>query len=316
MTYPLISSQYLGRYRTLSILDQILSIDKRLRSERGEPERPREERTPRWFAEMYKKHLANSPGAQSRRIVWSSDDSDIAEGTEGQMRPGRAHVLRHVPTAEVLSLLATHAEWILDEQRSRISRTRFLDMDVWADWVRTAKRVRMDAYKEGVRWGWLDETEPNGPVDSGDEDVVMEEPARARPRPKKKAKPKVRRIPFSLTLTCQTTIRRNTGPAEADAAHGLQLELTRGHEHRATTLPPRVRRGPRAGQRLRLRLLPALLRSRVRLGVRRLSRLGGLRDPRPPLRRVLLPADPPRRVLRLAVSRRRVRLRPAPARAH
>lgn len=194
LTHP----QYLGRYRTLSILEQIIAIDKQHRSDHGEPERPREERTPHWFAQMYKKHLANTPGAQSRRIVWSSDDSDIADGTEGEMKPGRAHVLRHVPTAEVLSLLATHAEWILDEQRVRVSRTRILDVDVWADWVRTARRVRMDAYKAGVRWGWLDEITPNGPIDSGDEDVAMEEPARARPRPKKKAKPKVRPIPHSL----------------------------------------------------------------------------------------------------------------------
>ena len=186
LTHP----QYLGRYRALSILEQIIAIDKQHRSDHGEPERPREERTPHWFAQMYKKHLANTPGAQSRRIVWSSDDSDIADGTEGEMKPGRAHVLRHVPTAEVLSLLATHAEWILDDQRVRISRTRLLDVDVWADWVRTAKRVRRDAHNAGVHWGALDRIGPDGLAQSSDEDVDRE-PVRARPRPKKKAKPKV-----------------------------------------------------------------------------------------------------------------------------
>lgn len=190
-TSSLTHSQYLGRYRALSILEKILAIDKHNRSIRGEPERPREQRTPHWFAEMYKTHLANKLEARKRRIVWTSDDSDIAEGTEGEMRYGREHVLRHVPSTETLSLLATHADWILYEQQQRISRTRFLDMDVWAEWVRTARRVRIDARKGGVRWGCLDEAEPDGPYGHEDEDIEMAEPAPARPRARKKAKPKV-----------------------------------------------------------------------------------------------------------------------------
>lgn len=190
-TTSLTYSQYLGRYRTLSILERLLEIDKHHRSARGLPELPRDERTPHWFAAMYKKYLANRAEARQRRVVWTVHDSDIREGTAGEMKFGREHVLRHVPTQEILSLLATHADWILEEQQARVSRTQFLDMDVWADWVRTARRVRIDAQKEGVCWGCLDETEPDGPHPRNDEDIEMEEPAPRRPRPRRKAKPKV-----------------------------------------------------------------------------------------------------------------------------
>ncbi|KZT65148.1 hypothetical protein DAEQUDRAFT_814482 [Daedalea quercina L-15889] len=180
--------QYLGRYRTLAILERILHIDKDNRDARGE-ERPNKERTPQWFAMMYKKHIASAAMARKHRIVWTSSDSDIADGTEGQMKNGREHVLRHVPTAEVLSLLATHAEWILDEQRLR--KKKFLDMDVWGEWVRTSRKGRIDAWKNSVSWGWFDDVDPNGPIESDDEII---EPARQQAKKKAKAKARQKQI--------------------------------------------------------------------------------------------------------------------------
>ncbi|KAH9835538.1 uncharacterized protein C8Q71DRAFT_907987 [Rhodofomes roseus] len=180
------SRKYFGRYRTLRILEDVVKIDRSIQRARGEPETPRDERTPEWFSDMYLKHLANPVMARQRRIVWTPDDSDIEEGTEGKMKNGREHVLRHVPGVEVRSLLAMHAVWIRNDQSNRTSN-RVVDLDVWAAWVRRSQMIRIDAWKNGVKWGWFDEEDANGPLSEGElEDV---EPVMKR-RSKKKTKPK------------------------------------------------------------------------------------------------------------------------------
>ncbi|KAH9937701.1 uncharacterized protein B0H18DRAFT_867533 [Fomitopsis serialis] len=191
------STQYFGRFRTLRTLERIVKIDDKIKRARGEPQTPRDERTPDWFAKMYKKYLANPAMARQRRIVWNSDDSDVEEDTEGKLRRGREHVLRHVSTAEVRSLMATHAEWILGDQQLR-KQNRMLDLDVWAKWVRTSKNARIHAWLDrdpakpdiGVKWGWFDDEDPNGPLS---EDELEDEEPPERPRSKRKSKAKLGR---------------------------------------------------------------------------------------------------------------------------
>ncbi|KZT02701.1 uncharacterized protein LAESUDRAFT_815129 [Laetiporus sulphureus 93-53] len=179
------SRKYLARYRALHVLEELIKIDRSLASSGGDsPASPFERLTPEWFCALYKEHMAKSAPPRVRRKVYDSDDSDIEPDTGGRMKAGREHVLRHVPEAEIYSLLAAHAEWILDQEKQRMRKT--LDIEVWTAWVRKARGARLAAQKEGVRWGKWDDVDRD---DGSDGDAYDEVPPERLPQ-RRKTKPK------------------------------------------------------------------------------------------------------------------------------
>ena len=88
------------------------------------PGTPIASRTPRWLAGLYKKHMARADAATRRRLAYDSADSDVAPDSGGLLHKDRRRTLRHVPTAEVLSLFAMHAEWLYVDARERRERGR------------------------------------------------------------------------------------------------------------------------------------------------------------------------------------------------
>lgn len=104
--------------------------------------RPLAERTPKWYVDLYLKHMTNLPAARSRRIVHDSDDSDNAPDVDigivgahaiapGQLKPGRSRALRRVRRAEIVSLIVLHKEWLIDDQSRTSKDTKLIDIKVW-----------------------------------------------------------------------------------------------------------------------------------------------------------------------------------------
>ncbi|PCH33651.1 hypothetical protein WOLCODRAFT_93906 [Wolfiporia cocos MD-104 SS10] len=151
ITTYLRSRKYFGRWRTLHVLEQVIGIDSQIRSPYGDKTIPLSERTPEWFVNQYLEHMAQAPEARKRRIAYDSSDSDIETETEGKMKGGRERNLRHVSRAEIRSLLATHARWVLEHQQERLRK--WLDVKVWQNWVYESDLARKAAAREGIRWG-------------------------------------------------------------------------------------------------------------------------------------------------------------------
>lgn len=113
---------------------------------------PLSHRTPQWFADLYLRHMANSSDARNRRIVYDSDDSDIAVDIDldfddiapGLLKEGRSRTLRRVRRAEILSLIARHKSWFIEDQMRSSRDTTIIDVDVWRRWQGEARRSADD----------------------------------------------------------------------------------------------------------------------------------------------------------------------------
>ncbi|GBE77954.1 hypothetical protein SCP_0108360 [Sparassis crispa] len=202
------SRLHLHRYRTLKVMQQLIKLDKQTNTD--DPDgTPVIERTVFWFADLYLKHMAYAASASKQRFVYTSSDSDIEPDTNGQLKEGRQRTLRHLPRAEVLSLLATHAEWILADHSKR--KKKYLNQDAWAEWVVDVRRGRREARNADVRWGVMDDAQlpatltPEG--SDADEDDI---PAMPRRRGKAKKQKKQTQTPSSRTLSTASGSRSTT----------------------------------------------------------------------------------------------------------
>lgn len=72
--------------------------------------------------------------------------------------------------AEILSVFASHCEWIIFEQRRRLSQKRILNVDVWQKWLEdVVVENRRMARERSVKWGVRDEYDGGDNVNDEDE---------------------------------------------------------------------------------------------------------------------------------------------------
>ncbi|KAI0932185.1 hypothetical protein AcW1_000626 [Taiwanofungus camphoratus] len=203
------SRVYLARYRMLSIMQDLVGIDARTTSSNGESCTPVDMRTPEWFADLYRTHMAQSASARRRRILHASSDSEIEPDTRGRLKAGHEHILPHVPHAHILSLLATHAEWILAEQRKRQSPRRLIDVDIWERWITKVRKARKEAARNGIQWGIRDEAQlASIDSDADDDEAPVKAPTRKKGKTKRKKQPRSR-----MSSSRSTTL---VGPSRSD----------------------------------------------------------------------------------------------------
>ncbi|KAI9063081.1 hypothetical protein FKP32DRAFT_1573292 [Trametes sanguinea] len=148
------SALYLSRYRVMQVLKDLLALDARSNHWTNN-KTPLAHRTPDWFVDLYLTHMAYAGRARRHRPVYDSDDSDIEPSSAGRLRRGREHTLRHVSRAEILSLFAMHAEWLV-QQVANMRMNKWLDVDIWKAWLITVRQMRKQAAREGSTWGvWM-----------------------------------------------------------------------------------------------------------------------------------------------------------------
>ncbi|KAI0651874.1 hypothetical protein C8Q79DRAFT_1005127 [Trametes meyenii] len=145
-------TQYLSRYRIMRTLQDLLQLDANTNHWEFNTT-PVSKRTPTWFVDLYLKHMAQLGAARKYRPAHDSDgDSDIEPRGGGALKRPREHTLRHVSRAEVYSLFAMHAEWIVT-QVAQMLRNKWLAVDAWRSWTFDIRRTRRAAAQGGVSWG-------------------------------------------------------------------------------------------------------------------------------------------------------------------
>ncbi|KAI0655097.1 hypothetical protein C8Q70DRAFT_443807 [Cubamyces menziesii] len=203
------SRLYLARYRLLNVMTNLLCLDAGSNHHSANTT-PLSKRTPDWFVDLYMTHMAQHGAARRYRPVHDSDvDSDIEPDKRGRMRDGREHTLRHVSRAEVYSLFAAHAEWVVQEVAA-VRMNKWLDVDLWKRWLVDIRRVRRLAARKGVKWGVSDGVEVS--LDS----VSGELPLVTLPKPKKGKKTHQTRVQTrnsSRASTSSSTRRSTNSPA-------------------------------------------------------------------------------------------------------
>ncbi|OJT15824.1 hypothetical protein TRAPUB_3422 [Trametes pubescens] len=143
------SDLYLARFRLHRTLRDLLKLDGEC-NHHADNTTPMHLRTPAWFVDLYMKYMAQAGEARHWRPVFDADlDPDV--GPNGRMRANREHILRHVSRAEVYSLFAAHAEWLV--QDAELKRSQWLNLDAWRAWVGDINRTRKLAAQEGISWG-------------------------------------------------------------------------------------------------------------------------------------------------------------------
>ncbi|KAH9898382.1 hypothetical protein C8Q73DRAFT_684671 [Cubamyces lactineus] len=203
------SRLYLARYRLFNVMTNLLCLDAGS-NHHNDNKTPLSKRTPDWFVDLYMTHMAQ-PGASRRyRPVYDSDeDSDIEPESGGRMRGAREHTLRHVSRAEVYSLIATHADWVVQEVAA-LRQYKWLDVDLWKRWLVDIRRTRRLAAREGIQWGISDGVEVS--LDGGGEEL----PPVTVPKPKKGKKTHQTRVQTrnsSRASTSSSTRRSTNSPA-------------------------------------------------------------------------------------------------------
>ncbi|PSS37754.1 hypothetical protein PHLCEN_2v447 [Hermanssonia centrifuga] len=168
-TYAL-SRLYLSRFRMYRVMRDIIDADK----EESGIETPSVERTPEWYVQGYLKYQCNSETESHRRLIHDSSDSEIEAGQDGLLAGNKHHKLRHICAAEVRSLFAMHAKWMVKDQREQLhSKKRLINVDLWEAWLRNVDSWREQAARKGLTFGVFpegDEIQPTPEADSSDPD--------------------------------------------------------------------------------------------------------------------------------------------------
>ncbi|EIW64656.1 uncharacterized protein TRAVEDRAFT_68417 [Trametes versicolor FP-101664 SS1] len=183
------SDLYLARFRLMRTLKDLLKLDGEC-NHHADNTTPMHLRNPTWFVDLYMRHMAQAGEARHWRPVFDAElDPDV--GPNGRMRGNREHILRHVSRAEVCSLFAAHAEWVVGDLE--LGRAQWLDLESWRAWITEIARTRKLAAREGYSWGV-----PPGVQVSPEEEEEEEEdlPSRLRSRIEQQGKKtKQRRAP-------------------------------------------------------------------------------------------------------------------------
>lgn len=139
------SRLYFSRYRTLHDLRILATIDPK--------PTPLADRTPEWFTLKYIEHLTQLEHSKKIRLIFQAKDEDIdPESRDGRLVSGKTRALRHVSRAEVRSLLAMHARWLMKDQKLQ-KQNKVFDPYVWGSWLPECDKYRAESRKEAFSWG-------------------------------------------------------------------------------------------------------------------------------------------------------------------
>jgi hypothetical protein len=133
------SHNFFRRYQLLHLMQEIVD---------AEP-KPLAERTVDYFVDVYLRRFYFTDRHRFHRWIFDDSDSDVDEN-------GNTRLPRHPRTihrAEVISIFASQAEWILEDQTAKRAPKRLVDLDVWGVFVIRVKRDRKEAARKGIRWG-------------------------------------------------------------------------------------------------------------------------------------------------------------------
>ncbi|EMD42061.1 hypothetical protein CERSUDRAFT_120898, partial [Gelatoporia subvermispora B] len=210
------SRKFLSRYEALNFLKEMVALDKKMQTSKNQSVTATPQRTPDWFVRLYRSYLANEINVRTRRIIPPDSDSDTMLGGEGKLRRPRKRTLPHISTAELMSLIASHAEWLVANQTKR-RRDRYIDVDVWKEWLAVVKRTRQEAAQYGVTWGLFDPEEDVAADNGSDYDSDQERasvPRRRSSRRKQQAGSATGPAPKNATRTRSSLFAPMSRPAQ------------------------------------------------------------------------------------------------------
>ncbi|CAL1695800.1 unnamed protein product [Somion occarium] len=143
------SHKFLGRYRALRVLNDIIKYDEENSSEPT----PQSDRTPLWFAKLYTRRMREINTQNDFAIHLSSDSSDYESSSgspadidqrDRHIKPYRVRALRHELPRDILPLLRRHASWLIQDQEDRVhKRKRKFDPAVWRRWLNRGEDADM-----------------------------------------------------------------------------------------------------------------------------------------------------------------------------
>lgn len=215
-TYAL-SRLYLARYRLLRDMRDLIRIAR----EQSDKNISNDDLTFEWYVKQYLQHKSTTPYFHEHRLIHDSDeDSDVEPKTNGQLKLGKIRKLRHVSRAEVRSLFAMHARWLVHDQRKvKFQKSRVINLESWKASLQECKRWRESARREDPEtlFGVFDKNEqPNTPLDeSEDEDDQMDVDEEIHPPikpPTRKRKQPVSMGDHFMMVSSSSNIHREGGP--------------------------------------------------------------------------------------------------------
>jgi hypothetical protein len=136
-----LSHNYLCRYQLLSLMRKIVE---------KEPRIPIEDRTINFFVDAYLRHFSFTEWHKHNRWIFDAlDDSDVDENghTKLSRHPRRIH------RSEIISMFASQAEWLYNNQQSKPAALRLVDLEVWKTFCDAVIVNRKEAARKGIRWG-------------------------------------------------------------------------------------------------------------------------------------------------------------------
>lgn len=229
---------YFSRYRVLYDLRQLVIQFSR--------SAPLEDRTPEWFVLQYVEHFAYPEHSREIRLVHLPNDEDIDSDCEdGLLVPGRQLRLRHISRAEVRSLLAMHAKWLVADQQKQ-KQNKIFDPYVWGRWIPESKKYRAEARAQGYSWGTYygerdsyEDSDEAATSDDDDDPMDVDTPPTLPPPSKaKKQKQKQQQKTKQQQKAKQKT---KTKKATKKSQQTVRCTRCRGFEPPRLIAPPRLR---------------------------------------------------------------------------
>ncbi|KAI0689593.1 hypothetical protein BC835DRAFT_1438365 [Cytidiella melzeri] len=207
------SRLFLERYSVLHTLRTIANLP----STKGMLT-PVSHRTPEWFVSQYMERLLHNEDAEDADMSTALDlESD---SQEAYLRPHKRRKLRHISKAEVLSKIAAHAKWLVENQKKQ-KQNKIFEPSEWGRFVREAQQYREQSKQEGYHWGTLrgevtrfeEDIQSSSSDDEGRMDI--DKPSSSRRTLKRKAPQQVPRRNRILSPEVGPSIhgQRSTSPA-------------------------------------------------------------------------------------------------------
>ena len=98
---------------------------------------------PDWYIERYRRESALPLEFHRRRLIHDSEDDDIIPRRRGELVSRLNRKPRHLSRAEVLSLFASHAQWLVrDQKKVKFQSTRVINVEAWEAWLPKIRRWR------------------------------------------------------------------------------------------------------------------------------------------------------------------------------
>lgn len=156
-----------------------------------------EDRTINYFVDAYITRFSAGYEQKSlySRLIFDFDDSDVDDdGTTTKKRH-----LRTVHRKDIMSIFASHAEWILKDQLDRKEKA-FLNIKSWSHFCKQVTVGRREAKKQDKRWGFaygedLETGDTHNSIDFAKAGVTKEQLAEYRRKLQRHNKKKPKPIP-------------------------------------------------------------------------------------------------------------------------